>query len=107
MANNKQKIATERPILDVNKVLRKNRAILKKLCPIGKATVRREVLDAMGYDVRTFSSIFVTSNKQIYYICYDYAFTPLLEYTVEKALIVTKQDYMNAWDPWKFVKKNT
>ncbi|WP_276373705.1 hypothetical protein [Chryseolinea sp. H1M3-3] len=106
MANNKQKTVAERPILDVNKTLRKNRAILKKLCPVGKATVRREVLDAMGYDVRIFSSIFVTANKQIYYICYDYAFTPLLEHAVEKALIVSKQDYMNAWDPWKFVKKN-
>jgi hypothetical protein len=40
-------------------------------------------------------------------LCYDYAFTPLVEHHVEKALIVTKQDYMNAWDPWKYVKKDS
>ena len=75
------------------------------MCPVGKAIVRKEVLDAMGYEVKVFSSLFVTSNKQIYYICYDYAFTPLIEHNVEKALIVNKQEYMNTWDPWKFVRK--
>ena len=106
MANNKNKIKTESPILDVNKVLRKNRSILKKLCPVGKAIVRKEVFDAMGYDVSVFSSLFLTSKRQIYYICYDYAFTPIVEHNVEKALIVTRQDYMKSWDPWKFVKKD-
>jgi len=74
------------------------------LCPVGKAVVRKEVMDAMGYEVKVFSSLFLTSTKQIYYICYDYAFTPLWEHNVEKALIVNKQEYMNTWDPWKFVK---
>jgi predicted nucleic acid-binding Zn ribbon protein len=107
LANNKIKIQTERPILEINKALRQNRSILKKLCPIGKVVVRKEVLVAMGYEVAVFSSLFVTSNKQVYYICYDYAFTPLLERNVEKALIVTRQDYMNGWDPWRFVKKKS
>jgi hypothetical protein len=88
-------------------MLRKNRSILKKLCPVGKTVVRKEVLVAMGYEVKFFSSIFLTSNREIYYICYDYAFTPLLEHNVEKALIVTRQDYMGAWDPWKLVKKKS
>ena len=105
LANNKHKIESEKPILDINKVLRKNRSILKKLCPFGKAVMRKEVLDTMGYDVNVFSSLFVTSNKEVYYICYDYAFTPLLENNVKKALIVTKQEYMNMWDPWRFVNK--
>jgi hypothetical protein len=105
LANNKNKFQAERPILDINRVLRKNRSILKALCPVGKATVRRDILDAMGYDVRVFSSLFLTSKKQIYYVCYDFAFTPILDNNIEKALIVTKQDYMNSWDPWKYVKK--
>lgn len=106
LANNKNKIQAEGPILEINKVLRKNRSILKKLCPVGKAVVRKEVLDAMGYDVSVFSSLFLTSKRQIYYICYDYAFTPIVEHNVQKALIVTRQDYMKSWDPWKFVKKD-
>ena len=107
LANNKHKIETEKPIIDINKALRKNRSILKKLCPVGKAVIRKEVLDELGYDVKVFSSIFVTSNKEVYYICYDYAFTPLLENNIKKALIVTKQDYMNEWDPWRFVKRKS
>lgn len=105
LANNKHKIQSEKPILDINKVLRKNRSILKKLCPVGKAVIRKEVLDSMGYDMKIFSSLFVTSSKEVYYICYDYAFTPLMENNVKKALIVTKQNYMNVWDPWRFVNK--
>ena len=106
LANNKNKQETERPILDANKILRRNRAILKKLCPSGKATIRKEILDAMGYDVNFFSSIFLTGKKMIYYLCYDYGFTPLLEKGIEKALIISKQDYMNSWNPWKYVDKD-
>lgn len=105
LANNQFKIEKEKPIQEINKILRKNRSILKTLCPAGKATVRREVLDAMGFDVRIFSSLFVTSTKQIYYICYDYAYTPIVQQQVQKALIVSTQNYMRMWDPWKYVKK--
>lgn len=102
--NNKIKSETEAPILATNKALRRNRTILKTLCPFGKATVRREVLDSMGYDVKVFSSLFLTSRKQLYYFCYDYGFTPLLDKGVERVLIVSKQPYMNEWNPWKYVK---
>lgn len=61
----------------------------------------------MGYQTRYFSSLFLTKSKQLYYICYDYAFTPILQHGVEKALIVTWQDYMGEWDPWIFVKKQS
>ena len=107
MANHNFKQRLEQPILDVNKSLRKNRSILRKLCPEGRAIVRQEILEAMGYTWNLFSSIYVTSQKQIYYICYDYAFTPIVEHGVKKALIVTKQGFMNSWDPWKFVKKES
>lgn len=105
MGNNKNKHDTERPILEINSKLRRNRSILKTLCPVGKAIVRKEVMLAMGYDITLFSSLFLTTKKQVYYLCYDYGFTPLIEKGVEKALIITKQEYMNKWDPWKFVNK--
>ncbi|HPH47543.1 MAG TPA: hypothetical protein PKU83_11060 [Chryseolinea sp.] len=104
--NNKNKYDFERPILEINSKLRRNRSILKTLCPAGKATVRKEVMLAMGYDITLFSSLFLTTKKQVYYLCYDYGFTPLKEKGVEKALIITKQEYMNTWDPWKFVNTN-
>ncbi|MEQ8926683.1 MAG: hypothetical protein RLO81_12760 [Fulvivirga sp.] len=99
--NNQVKRDDEQLIMNINKVLRRNRRILKSLCPIGKATVRKAELDSRGYDYRTFSGIYKTNKNQVYYICYDYAFSPLKEtnsYTgevIEKALIVQKQPYFD------------
>lgn len=104
-ANQTKKQASEMPILEMNKTLRRNRTILKTLCPAGKSVVRKEVLDAMQYDGSVFSSIFVTNKKQIYYLCYEYGFTPILEKGVEKALIIARQAYMDPWNPWKYIYK--
>ena len=105
LANSEKKKISEWPILELNKTLRKNRTILRTLCPAGRSVVRKEVMDAMGYDITVFSSIFVTGNKQIYYLCYDYGFTPILEKGIEKALIIIRQNYMGGLNPWKYVKK--
>jgi hypothetical protein len=97
----------EHYIMDVNRVLRKNRTILKTLSPIGKSTVRKEVLDAMGYDFNIFSSMYRASRSRVYYLCYEYAFNPIIDDRgIEKAVIVNHQDYMGEWQPWKFVKTN-
>lgn len=104
--NNKIKSQSERPILELNKTLRKNRSILKSLSPVGMTTVRKDILDSMGFDTGVFSSLFVNRNKQVYYFSYDYGFTPLIVKGVKKALIVTKQHYMNSWNPWKYVKSS-
>ena len=107
IANNKNKHALEQPILEVNAGLRKNRSILKTLCPEGRAIVQKEIPDALGYAYNLFSSIYVNSKKQVYYICYDYAFTPIVEQEVRKVLIVAKHNFVNDWDPWQFIRKNT
>ncbi len=93
----------QRTLLLTNQVLRKNRTILKTLCPQGKATVRKEVLLSMGFSVDAFTSIFVTRYKQVYYLCYDYGYTPIMEGPVEKALIVSRQEYMKDLNPWKLL----
>ena len=107
LANSKKKQTSEWPILQLNKALRKNRTILKTLCPVGKNVVRKEVMDALGYDFNVFSSIFVTSKKQIYYLCHDFGYTPILEKGIEKAMIITRQGYMHQWNPWKYVFRET
>lgn len=107
--NNQNKRSDQLLIQDVNQRIRRNRRILKSLCPIGKATVRKEVLDTMQYDYRYFSSIFKSPNNNVYYICYDYAFSPIKQKEsgssniVEKALIVQRQDYMDqlSFQIWK------
>ena len=104
--NNRVKRDDEQMILTVNRQLRKNRRILKTLSPLGKSTVRKSVLESMGYDFSTFSSMFKSSQGLIYYLCYEYAFSPIIDDRgIEKALIVNRQDYFGPWEPWKFVKK--
>ncbi|ELR69310.1 hypothetical protein C900_05151 [Fulvivirga imtechensis AK7] len=77
---------------------------MKTLCPVGKATVRKEVLDAMGYSYQYFSGIYrsPSSGKLAYFVCYDYAFSPINEKGIDKALIVQKQDYFDKYllNPW-------
>jgi hypothetical protein len=104
VSNNKKKQIHEQPILEVNSRLRKNRSILRNLCPEGRAVVSKEILDAMGYAYNLFSSIHVDPKRQVYYICYDYAFTPIIEHNEKKAFIVARQNFLNSWDPWKFIR---
>ena len=105
LANNKKKIETQYILIITNQILRKNRTILKTLCPQGKATVRKEVLISMGFNLNNFTSIFVTGSKQVYYMCYDYGYLPIMEGQTEKALIISRQEYMTDWNPWKFLKR--
>jgi len=90
-----------------NQTLRKNRNILQTLCPEGKATVRKSVLDKRGYDFSVFSSLFVTQNRQVYYLCYDYGCMALSDNGVKRVLIISRQPYMPDWDPWKHLPKTT
>lgn len=104
--NNLNRSVEEQRIIKINSLIRSNRKILKDLCPQGKATVRREVLEAMGYDFNFFSSFYPTK-VGIYYLCYDYGFSPIVEKgNVEKVLIIQKQEYMDQSDfnPWKYIK---
>ncbi len=55
--NNRNRSSEEAQIQYLNSQIRKNRRILKTLSPEGKATVRKEVLDQMGYDFRHFSGL--------------------------------------------------
>ncbi|MBP9926208.1 MAG: hypothetical protein KBF45_09435 [Cyclobacteriaceae bacterium] len=104
LENNKRKQDMLAIVLELNSALRKNRTILKTLCPEGKLVVRKSVLDAMGFRPDLFTSLFMTSAKQMYYLCYDYGYSPLVEKDIEKVLIITRQSYMAKWEPWRFVK---
>ncbi|MEP1095133.1 MAG: hypothetical protein ABJG78_08485 [Cyclobacteriaceae bacterium] len=89
-------------ISGIQRIIRHNRKILKTLCPEGKATLRKDVLDQMGYDYRHFSGLFKTS-ESLYYLVYDYAFSPIWERGIKKVLIVSRQDYMDklSFEIWK------
>ena len=104
MYNNQNRRTDEKLIQHINSIIRKNRRILKTLCPVGKATVRKEILDAMGYNYHYFSGVYRSPapHNTAYFICYDYAFSPIKQKGIEKALIVQKQDYFDNYlkNPW-------
>ncbi|MFT7034745.1 MAG: hypothetical protein ACJA2S_003263 [Cyclobacteriaceae bacterium] len=103
--NNLNKSVDELMIKDSNRQLRLNRRILKSLCPEGKATIRKEVLANLSFDFTTFTGMYPTAGK-VYYLCYDYAYTPIMEReTIRKVLIVQKQGYMDSFDQGSTLKR--
>ena len=89
--NNKVKRKNEKLILDINKILRRNRAILKQFNPEGKTTVRSSVLLKVGFDFRYFTHAYKTRNNIDYHFCYEYGYHKIDNtYT----LIINWQPYM-------------
>lgn len=102
--NNKNKHDEEKYIQHINKLTRRNRRILKTLCPQGKAIIRKELLDQLGYVYGVFSGIY-KSGATTYFLCYDYGFAVSYERSIAKAIIIQQQDYMKEFNPWK-IKAN-
>ena len=98
--NNQHKKKDEKYIQHVNSVIRRNRRILKTLCPQGKAVVRKELLDSLGYRYGIFSGVY-RYNGTTYYLCYDYGFAVSRERNIPKAIIIQQQSYMQDFDPWQ------
>ena len=61
----------------VNNILRKNRRILAKHNPTGKAKVSGSVLMEEGYNFAYFTNIYETKKGGKYYFCYDQGFIKL------------------------------
>ncbi len=104
--HNRSKQPYEQYIKLVNAHIRKNRRILREICPVGKTTVRREVLEIKGFNFKYFSGTFhAHSSGQTYYLCYDYGFAAIMDNGKQKALIIQKQNYMDDYqlDPWSGV----
>ena len=90
--NNKAFRENEKLMLGVNKVLRKNRRILKTVNPQGKSTIRKDYLDTLGFDFRYFTHVFKSGSGNIYRFCYDFGYMPV---DLEKILVINWQSYMN------------
>ncbi|MEQ6121469.1 hypothetical protein [Reichenbachiella sp. MALMAid0571] len=105
--HNKHKRKNEKMIAAVNRQIRKNRSILRKLCPDGKATVRKDILMDLGFSFQYFSSIYL-EGKLTYYFSYEFGYAPIFQLSrtegqkVAKVLIIQYQESMKGkFDPWK------
>ena len=101
--HNKNRRPEERNIQLINRAIRKNRAILKKLSPNGKAVVRRELIESLGFTFQYFSSIY-RSPQSVYYMNYDFGYRVFKESEKQKVQIIQQQAYHQSFDPWKYVK---
>lgn len=75
----------------INAALRKNRSILRQASPLGKTTIRRQVLELAGFNFRHHTHLYRTKQGNTYHFCYDYGYLLLED---EKMLIVNWQQYM-------------
>lgn len=101
MYHNKNKAKHELSIQSINSILRKNRSILSHFCPVGKATVRKNALEAAGFQFHHFTGVYKNTSTA-YYFCYDYGFAAITQAGVQKVVIVQKQDYIkfSQFNPW-------
>ena len=81
----------EQLMRSINACLRRNRQILRQASPLGKTTLRRNVLEIAGFDFRHFTHLYRTKGGNTYHFCYDYGYLLLED---EKILIVNWQQYM-------------
>lgn len=76
---------------NVNRTLRKNRAILKELNPKGKTKSRKSTLLQHGFDFNYHTNIYTTKTGKHYYFCYEQGYLFLDN---DYLALVERQDYV-------------
>jgi predicted nucleic acid-binding Zn ribbon protein len=85
---NKKLDAGELIIHDINRILRKNRSILKTISPMGRTTTRQEYLVMLGFDFSYYTHQLSTQKESFYTCCYEYGYIFLPN---EEVLIINWQ----------------
>jgi len=62
---------------NINRILRKNRHILKELNPHGKSKVKKQSLLSKGFNFKYFTHVFKNKEGKIYYFCFEQGYLPL------------------------------
>ena len=75
--NNRQNRDETSFMVKVNRNLIKNRRILKLLNPKGKAKLKKQKLEAEGFNFKYFTHVYKTKEGRVYYFCYEYGYLPL------------------------------
>ena len=91
MFHNRKKNEEEKLVIKVNRVLRKNRSILKRINPNGNSSVSKDFLFDLGFNEKYFTNIYRTKAGAIYYFCYDQGF---MELDNNKMLLVNYKSYI-------------
>jgi hypothetical protein len=90
--NNKVRSESEKQIIDINRILRKNRKILQQFNPEGRTTIRKSHLMDMGFDFKYHTHTFSSSKGNLYKFCYEFGYLEI--HDPLKILIINEQPYM-------------
>ena len=72
--NNARYREEHKSMIEINKILKKNRMILKRLNPDGKIVVPSEIILKAGFDLEFFTNVYTTKTGREYRYCYDYGY---------------------------------
>ncbi len=89
--NNREQSTENTIIKKVNRILRKNRQILKKLNPDDKAKVSMQQLSQEAFNFHYFTHNYVTKTGKEYRFCYEYGYLML----GENFVLLVKRDVEN------------
>jgi hypothetical protein len=87
--NNRLKNENFGQLKAINKILKKNRDILKVKNPEGKIKVKKDSLIANGFNFNYYTHTYTTQTGNIYFFCYEYGYLPLDN---EEILLIKKED---------------
>jgi hypothetical protein len=89
--NNKQLGETNNTIRRINRVLKKNQAVLAALNTNGKITVSKSQLIKKEFSFNYFTNLLITHHGRTYYFCYDQGYSMT---DGDKVLLIRKQEYV-------------
>ncbi|HXI01386.1 MAG TPA: hypothetical protein VNI52_14045 [Sphingobacteriaceae bacterium] len=75
--NNRIKSDSETVVKQINAVLKKNRQLLQKHNPEGKARIKNATLQKDGFNFNYHTHTYETQKGSIYYFCYEYGYLML------------------------------
>ncbi|RZL36372.1 MAG: hypothetical protein EOO96_07150 [Pedobacter sp.] len=87
--NNRLRTEDNSFLKEVNRILKKNRDILRAKNPEGKTKIKRALLVRKGFDFNYHTHTYATQKGATYIFCYEYGYLPLEN---EEILLVKREE---------------
>lgn len=87
--NNRLRTENNSYINEVNRILKKNRDILRNQNPEGKTKIKKATLLRKGFDFNYHTHTYATQKGTTYIFCYEYGYLPLEN---EELLLVKREE---------------
>lgn len=91
----KNRDTIDKRFVQIDKILKTNRRILKSFNRTGKSTIRKEQLLKEGFNPNYFTNYWKNKKGDVYLFCYEFGFLETSDRGKTKYILVTWQDYMD------------